>query len=136
MWNTLRIRTLMAGFALTVAVWGMASPQLMAQDLTAQTQVMNDYLASLVNGDTQSLIALIDGRMKQKSRHLVLNPDTYSQFLKEHYAGVQTTLEQISPEGDKITARVRFDYPTADSSIIDFILSQVDGQWKITDEAF
>jgi len=135
MWNTLRIRTLMAGFALTVAVWGMP-PQLMAQDLTAQTQVVNDYLASLVNGDTQALIALIDGRMKQKSRHLVLNPDTYSQFLKEHYAGVQTTLEQISPEGDKITARVRFDYPTADSSVIDFMLTQVNGQWKITDEVF
>lgn len=136
MWNTLRIRTLVAGFALTVAVWGMVSPQLMAQDLTEQTQVMNDYLASLVNGDTQALIALIDGRMKQKSSHLVLNPDTYSQFLKEHYAGVQTTLEQISPEGDKITARVRFDYPTADSSVIDFILTRVDGQWKITDENY
>ena len=135
MWNTLRIRTLMAGFALTVAVWGMP-PQLMAQGLTPQTQVVNDYLASLVNGDTQALIALIDGRMKQKSRHLVLNPDTYSQFLKEHYAGVQTTLEQISPEGDKITARVRFDYPTADSSVIDFMLTQVNGQWKITDEVF
>lgn len=136
MWKTMHIRALAAGFALTVAAWGMATPQVMAQDLTAPTQVVNDYLASLVNGDTQALIALIDGRMKQKSSHLILNPDTYSQFLKEHYAGAQMTLENISPEGDKIRAWVRFDYPTADSSVIEFILTQVDGQWKVTDENY
>lgn len=134
--NIVGIRTLAAGLVLIAAAWGTMTPQVMAQDLTEPTQVVNDYLASLVSGDTQTLIALIDGRMKQKSNHLVLNPETYSQFLKQHYSGAQPTLEQISPEGDKIIARVRFDYPTADSSVIEFILTQVDGQWKITDENY
>jgi len=136
MWNTLSIRNLAAGLVLTFVAWGMATPQLMAQDLTAPTQVVNDYLAGLVIGDTQTLISLIDGRMKQKSRHLVASPDTYAQFLRKHYAGVQATLEQISPQGGKIKARVRFDYPTADTSTIEFILTQVNGQWKITDENY
>ncbi len=136
MWNIQRIRALATGFILTVAAWGMAMPQLMAQDLTAPTQVVSDYLASLVKGDTQRLNALIDGSMKLKNRQLELNPDTYSQFLRDYYQGVQTTIEKISLDGAKITARVRFDRGTADSSVIEFVLTQVDGQWKITDEVF
>ena len=133
---TVGIRTLAAGLVLVAAAWGVVTPQVVAQDMTEPTQVVNDYLDSLVSGDTQTLITLIDGRMKQKSNHLVLNPETYSQFLKQHYSGAQPVLEQIGPEGDKIKARVRFDYPTADSSVIEFILTQVDGQWKITDENY
>ena len=49
--------------------------------------------------------------MKQSNRQLVLNPETYSQFLKTNYAGVQMTIEDIAPDGAGIRAKVRFDYP-------------------------
>jgi len=127
---------LMAGFVMAIAVSGAVVPQCMAQDLSAPTRVVDAYLASLLGGDAQRLITLIDGRMKRKSAHLVLNPETYSQFLKEHYAGVQATVENIVPDGDKVRARVRFDFPSTDSSVIEFTLTRLDGQWKIADEAF
>lgn len=130
------MRTVLAGLILTVTVWGMGIPHGVAQDITAPSQVINDYLISLVNGDIDRLSMLIDGPMKQKNRHLVLNQDTYSQFLKNHYAGVQATVESVLPDDTGIRARVRFDYPTQDSSAIDFILTSVNGQWKITDEIF
>ncbi len=131
------MRSLVVGFALVLAAWGGVVPQSVAQDLTAPTQVVNDYLLSLVNGDTQRLNALIDGPMRLKNRQLELNPGTYSQFLKDYYQGVQMTLEEIVPYGARIKARVRFDRGTAqDSSVIEFMLTQVDGQWKITDEVF
>ncbi len=131
-----KISMRMAEIVLAIAISGTLVPLSIAQDLSAPTRVMDTYLASLLSGDTQQLVALIDGRMKRKSAHLVLNPETYSQFLKEHYAGVQATLEDIVPEGDKVRARVRFDFPSADSSVISFMLTRIDGQWKITDETF
>jgi len=136
MWKTRRISKLVVSFVMAVAVSGAVIPQVMAQDLAEPSRVMDNYLASLVSGDTQQLVTLIDGRMKRKSAHLVLNPETYSQFLKQHYAGVQTTVEDIVPDGDRVRARVRFDFPSTDSSVIEFVLTQLDGQWKITDEAF
>ena len=136
MWKTRRISKLVVSFVMAVAVSGAVVTQGMAQDLTEPSRVMDVYLASLVSGDTQQLVTLIDGRMKRKSAHLVLNPETYSQFLKQHYAGVQTTVEDVVPDGDRVRARVRFDFPSTDSSVIEFVLTQLDGQWKITDEAF
>jgi predicted ester cyclase len=117
-------------------VWAAVIPRVSAQDLTAPTQVVNEYLSSLVNGDTQKLVQLIDGRMKQNNRQLVLSPETYSQFLKTNYAGVQTTIEEIVPDGAGVRARVRFDYPSHDSSIIAFLLTESNGSWKITDEVY
>ena len=119
-----------------LAVWAVAIPRVSAQDLTAPTQVVNDYLSSLVNGDTQKLVQLIDGRMKQNNKQLVLNPESYSQFLRTNYAGVQTTVEEIVPDGAGVRARVRFDYPSQDSSIIEFLLTESNGLWKITDEVY
>ena len=107
-----------------------------AQDISVPTQAINGYLSSLASGDTQKLVALIDGPMKANNRQLVLSPDTYSKFLQSHYNGVQMTVEDISPGAAKVRARVRFDYPTSDSSVIEFVLTQVDGQWKITGEEF
>jgi hypothetical protein len=138
MWKSRCIEKRVAGFALTLAVlWvGAIIPQGWAQDLTAPAQVVDDYLASLVSGDTERLNRLIDGPMKAKNSHLVDNADSYSGFLKKHYAGVQTSVEEIIPDGVQTRARVRFDFPTQDSSVIEFILTQVDGQWKITDENY
>jgi len=130
------MRTLMIGVAMTLVAWGSMIPQGMAQSAADPAQVVNDYLASLVNGDTRMLSALIDGRMKSKSRALALDPDSYASFLKEHYAGVQMTVEEIVSDGDRMRARVRFDYPTSDTSVIEFVLTQVGGQWKITDESY
>lgn len=137
MWKTRYVRIRVVGFALTLAVLvGAIIPQGWAQDVAAQAQVVDDYLASLVSGDTERLNMLIDGPMKQKNSHLVQNADSYSGFLKNHYAGVQTTVEEIIPDGTRTRTRVRFDFPTQDSSVIEFILTQVDAQWKITDEIY
>ena len=119
-----------------LTAWATVIPRVSAQDLTAPTQVVNEYLSSLVNGDTQKLVQLIDGRMKQNNRQLVLNPETYSQFLKTNYAGVQMTIEDIAPDGAGIRARVRFEYPSQDVSIIEFLLTESNGLWKITDEVY
>jgi len=119
-----------------VTAWAAVIPRVSAQDLTAPTQVVNEYLSSLVNGDMQKLVQLIDGRMKQNNRQLVLSPETYSQFLKTNYAGVQTTIEEIAPDGAGVRARVRFDYPPHNSSIVEFLLTESNGLWKITDEVY
>lgn len=88
------------GFALVFAVaMGALLPQAWANDLTAQAQVVDDYLVSLVSGDTERLNMLIDGPMKEKNSQLVANADSYSGFLKEHYAGVRTSVEEIVPDG-------------------------------------
>ena len=129
-------RILALSLLVMMAAWAAVIPQVSAQDLTAPTQVVKEYLNSLVNGDTQQLVQLIDGRMKQSNRQLVLNPDTYSQFLKTNYAGVQMTIEDIAPDGAGVRAKVRFDYPSQDSSIIEFLLTESNGLWKITDEVY
>lgn len=136
MWNIKHLKKPMLGFILALASWGVLIPQGMAQDMAIPTQVVSDYLAGLVSGDTQQLIALIDGRKKKASRQLAVDPGAYSQFLQSYYVGVQTTVEEIVTAGNIIRARVRFDYPTSNSSVIVFILTQIDGQWKITDEEF
>ena len=129
-----RIKAL--AFLACLAVWASILPAASAQDLTAPTRVVNDYLDSLVNGDTGNLVQLIDGRMKQNNRQLVLSPQTYSQFLKANYAGVQTTIEAIAPDGERVRARVRFDYPSGEASVIEFLLTEHQGAWKITDEVY
>jgi predicted ester cyclase len=131
-----RSKTLLIGLVLAVASWLGAGSALLAQDLTLPSRVVDSYLAGLASGDTAALSSLIDGTMKQKNRHLLLSPETYAQFLREHYAGVQMTVEDVVPEGDAVRARVRFDYGAGQSSVIEFLLTQADGQWKITDEVF
>jgi len=132
----MQTRIVVLSLLVMMAAWTAVIPQVSAQDLTAPTRVVNEYLSSLVNGDTQKLVQLIDGRMKQSNRQLVLNPETYSQFLKTNYAGVQMTIEDIAPDGAGIRAKVRFDYPSQDTSIIEFLLTESNGLWKITDELY
>ena len=136
MWMNKHFRALIVGLVIAVPMWGGVHATVQAQDVSEPSQVLNDYLSSLASGDTQRLVTLIDGPMKANNRQLELSPDTYSQFLQTHYAGVQMTVEDISPGGDSMRARVRFDYPTSETSIIEFVMNQVDGQWKITDEEF
>lgn len=127
-------------FALSLLVIMMASTavviQVNAQDLTAPTQVVNEYLSSLANGDTEKLVQLIDGRMKQNNKQLELNPASYSRFLKRNYAGVQMTIEEITANDKGVRARVRFDYPSQDSSKIELFLTESNGSWKITNEEY
>ena len=124
------------GFIILLAMWASLNSYTIAQDLGAPTRVINQYLASLVNGDTQQLIVLIDGNMKNNNKQLALNPETYSQFLREYYQGVRTVVEDIAPDGAAVRARVRFEYPAQDSSIIEFILLQREGQWRVADEIY
>lgn len=126
----------MLALLIMITAWTALIPRVSAQDLAAPTQVVNEYLNSLVNGDTQKLVQLIDGPMKQNNRQLVLSPASYSQYLKTNYAGVQATIEDVTPDGAGVHARVRFDYPSGDSSIIEFLLTENNGLWKITDELY
>lgn len=135
-YTIIQTRKLVLVLLAMLTAWAVVMPRVSAQDLTAPTQVVNAYLNSLVNGDTQKLVQLIDGRMKQNNRQLVLSPETYSQFLKAHYGGVQTTIEEIVPDGAGVRARVRFDYPSQDFSTIEFLLTESNGLWKITDEVY
>lgn len=131
-----RIRSKLSAAALCLALGATLLPQAMAAGSGDPEQLVDSYLVALANGDVAAILASIDGRMKNKNKALELSPDTYAEFLRNHYQGVQTTVEGISPQADKLRARVRFDYPTSDSSVIVFILSEQDGQWKITNEEF
>ena len=129
-------RILVSLLLIVMTAWITLPPQASARDLTAPTRVISEYLNSLANGDTSKLAQLIDGRMKQNNRQLELNPETYSQFLKTNYAGVQMTLEEIAADGTGVRAKVRFDYPSQGSSTIEFLLTENNGLWKITDEEY
>jgi hypothetical protein len=133
--ETGHIGSLFAGLMLVLVLSVGLIPPGLAQETMTPSQVVDEYLASLVNGDTSQLLALIDGSMKRKNNQLELSSETYSEFLKEHYADVHTAVEEIIPVGSRMHARVRFDYPS-DSSIIEFVLTEVNGQWKITDEIY
>ena len=102
----------------------------------AAVQVMNKYLESLADGDTQQLSILIDGAMKKRNRQLSLDPDYYGEFLRSHYSGVIMSVESIKDKGEVVEVEVRFTYPTSQSTTIIFVLSQVEGEWKVTDEIF
>lgn len=102
----------------------------------AAAQVMTRYLDSLASGDASQLSGLIDGAMKKRNRQLTLDPDYYGEYLRTHYSGVMMSVESIRDKGERVEAAVRFDYPSAQSTTIIFVLSQVAGEWKITDEIF
>ena len=123
-----------AGFLMLVLLWVAGNTPTLAQDLAAPTQAVNTYLTSLITGDTQQLIKLVGGRMKQRNQQLFLNPGSYSRFLKDYYAGTRAVLEEMVPDGNRLQARVRFEYPAQESAIIVFILTQTEGRWMITDE--
>ena len=98
--------------------------------------VVSSYLESLATGDVQQIDGLIGDAMKQSNRQLTLNPGYYGEFLRRHYAGVTMTVESIRDKGELVEARVRFDEPSSQTTTITFVLSQVEGTWKITDEIF
>lgn len=102
----------------------------------AAVQVVNSYLESLATGDVQQINGLVGDSMKHRNRQLTLNPDYYGEFLRTHYAGVAMSVESIRDKGELIEARVRFDYPTSESTTITFVVAQEEGAWKITDELF
>jgi len=132
-----RTKSRLSALVVCLAMLGAAlAPPAMAAAPGDPQQLVESYLAALANGDIDTILASIDGRMKNKNKALELSPDTYADFLRDHYQGVQTTVEEITPQGDRMRARVRFDYPTSDSSVIVFILSDVNGQWKITNEEY
>ena len=132
----LQTNRLALSLLLVVTAWIAVLSPAEALDLAAPTQVVNEYLESLASGDTEKLVQLIDGRMKQNNKQLALNPQSYSQFLQTNYAGVQMTLEEIMPDGTGVRAKVRFDYPSQDSMSIEFLLAEIGGIWKIIDEEF
>lgn len=130
------LKNMLPGFFLLAATWMSVIPCVMAQDLVGPEGVVNEYLTSLVTGDTHKLIMLIDGKMKNNNKQLILNPETYSQFLKAHHEGVQTIVETLVPDGEIVHAYVHLEYSAEDSSLIELLLMQRDGEWKIIDELY
>ncbi len=129
--------TLWLGLLLTLAGWGTLVPQSHAQGAVSEpAQVVDQYLSSLVTGDTGVLSTLIDGHMKRRNRQLALDPASYGVFLRNHYNGARTTVEEIAPRGEHLVARVRFDFPASDASVVELVLTRVGSQWKITDELY
>ena len=112
------------------------SPLSSAAELEAPTQVVSQDLENLVNGNTRELIQLIGGRMKHINRQLIVSRDSYSDFLRSHYTGVRTTIEDLNSNGDKVLARVRFDYPSGDTNTVVFVVTESNGIWKIIDEIY
>lgn len=106
----------------------------MASGTETPQQVMQAYLTGLSSGDVTTLSSLIDGAMKDRSYRLLTQNTQYPQFLRTHYAGVVMTIEEMTQEGPNYEAKVRFDYPSSDSSTSVFTLSVIDGQWKIVNE--
>jgi hypothetical protein len=102
----------------------------------AALEVVNSYLESLATGDVPQINSLLGDTMKQSNRQLLLNPGYYGEFLRTHYAGVTMTVESVRDKGEVVEARVRFDYPTSQSTTNTFVLGQVEGAWKITDEIY
>jgi len=105
-----------------------------AGDATAPQQAIQSYLDSLAQGDTAALASLIDGDMKERSYRLLTENPTYPDFLRSHYSGVLMTIEKLTQVGENYNAQVRFNYPASDSNTSIFILSPINGQWKIIDE--
>jgi hypothetical protein len=125
------------GFFMVAMLWMSVSLSVTVQeDPDAPVRVINAYLESLVSGDTQQLVLLLDGKLKNDNKQLILNPETYSQFLREHYQGVNTVIEDVSREDTRARARVRFEFPVGDTMLIEFILLQREGQWKVVDEIY
>ena len=129
------LRGLTGGVLVTLLLLGGYGVQA-ETDRAAAVEVMTGYLDSLASGDTSQLSALIDGTMKKRNRQLTLDPDYYGEYLRTHYSGVMMSVESIRDKGDLVEAEVRFDYPSAQSTTIIFVLSQVAGDWKVTDEIF
>ena len=129
------LRGLYVGFLVASLFLGCYSAQAETGQAAA-VQVMDNYLESLANGDTQQLSGLIDGAMKKRNRQLSLEPDYYGEFLRSHYSGVRMSVESARNRGEAVEVEVRFEYPTSKATTIIFVLSQVEGAWKITDEIF
>ena len=129
------LRGLHGGVLVAALFFGCYSAQAETGQAAA-VQVMNHYLESLANGDAQRLSGLIDGAMKKRSRQLSLDPAYYGEFLRSHYSGVNMSVGSVRDKGEVVEIDVQFDYPTSGSTAIIFVLSQVEGEWKVTDEIF
>ncbi len=127
------VRSVLGGVVLIACGLLMGNADAAGSNATPQ-EAIQTYLASLAQGDTATLAALVDGNMKARSYRLLTENPTYPDFLRAHYKGVRMTIETLTPSGEDYTARVRFDYPTSDSSSSDFVLRVINGQWKIVDE--
>ena len=105
-----------------------------AQPVQTPDQVVNSYLASLLNGDAVQLAGLIDGVKKRDNPQITLDPEYYGQFLQKHYRDAIATVEEMSQDGEAWKARVRFEFPDGGSQATTLVLRLVDGEWKVTNE--
>lgn len=96
--------------------------------------VVNEYLDSLTKGDVSRLQELIAGPMKEKNLHILKNQEYYSSFLRTYYLGVITSIDHVFGTKETCYVRVRFEYPSSESTFLTFVLSLYSGAWKIMDE--
>ena len=114
MWNPKRIGALIVGMALAATTLGPAACLALTDDSLSPSQLVDNYLTSLVIGDTGRLTECIAGTIARNNRQLVLSPDIYSDFLQSRNTGAKMTLEALFTEWEGMHARVRFDYPGSD----------------------
>jgi hypothetical protein len=125
-----------AVLVLVLYVGGSIPHPAVAAETGEPAQLVAGYLESLASGDIGGILASVDGRMREANKALEESPDTYSEFLRNHYLGVEMAVEDISRQGNNARARVRFDYPNSESSTVVLILTRRHGTWKISDEEY
>ena len=113
---------------------GLFSASVALADVADVETVVYSYLNSLASGNVGAIEGLIDGPLLQRTMGIIRNPDRYGNFLRKQYDQVSMTVVSITPTGDIYHATVQFDYPSGNTSRYVLVISNVNSEWKITDE--
>lgn len=108
-------------------------PAAFACDAQAEA-VVKAYLADLASGDIAAIEGLVDGNMAKRASAHFRNPQRYGAFLREQYKQVVMTIVSTAQAKDACHVSVQFSYPSGDIDSVTLSLSNIYGQWKITDE--
>ena len=98
-------------------------------------EIVQNYFLACENGDVKAMKSLIAEHFYQRRRVLIEENKKYSEFLKNHYSGMQ--IEIVSTEGDSGNAEVMLKqiFPGGGSIDTTLVLKKnTDGVWKIVDE--
>jgi hypothetical protein len=96
--------------------------------------VVELYIASLANGDVLTIEELTGEKLGQTIRSDNFNIEQYGYYLRNLYGNVSMRIISILPVAEDYRAVVEFIYPEQDKQVHVFILSNINGFWKITDE--
>ena len=97
--------------------------------------IVQNYFLACENGDVKAMKSLIADHFYQRRKVLIEENKKYSEFLKNHYSGMQ--IEIVSTEGESRNAEVMLKqiFPGGGSIDTTLVLKKdTDGVWKIVDE--